>query len=282
MIETNVPFRKPKSNNAMTAMMQKFIERTFKIVDDVVIDFTNNKVGIRTKANDILTCSPVYSDPVPVAEGEPAQPQSIVDWELSQNIFGEMGFDIPAFAQARSFNDVKLGDIILDAAGKTFGWVIEKKVKSLLVKRPSGTSTTYTAPNVAMMGTGAPTYMVISSMMGGEMGTMLPMIMMMKEGGKDLKKMLPFMMMANQGQGAAGLNAMMPIMMMMGDSDSDMEKLLPMMMMMNPGMMNQMTGVPTQGTTTDQAAAQQANPMSGMMMQNNMMQMMMMQSFMGK
>jgi hypothetical protein len=84
-----------------------------------------------------------------------------------------------------------------------------------------------------MMGAGAPTYMVISNMISGEMGSMLPMIMMMKEGGKDLKKMLPFMMMANQGQGTAGVNAMMPIMMMMGDSDSDMEKMLPMMMFMN-------------------------------------------------
>lgn len=281
MIETNVPFIKPKTNKAMSSMMQKFIERTFKIVDDVVIDFTNNKVGIRTKDNDIITCSPVYAETIP--EGENQTPvKELVDWELNQNIFGEMGFEIPAFAQARSFSDVKLGDIILDAAGKTFGWVIEKKVKSLLVKRPSGTSTTYTAPNVAMMGTGAPTYMVVSSMLGGEMGTMLPMIMMMKEGGKDLKKMLPFMMMANQGQGMTGLNAMMPIMMMIGDSDSDMEKMLPMMMMMNPGMMSQMTGVPTQGAATDPNAAQQVNPMSGMMMQNNMMQMMMMQSFMGK
>lgn len=278
----DMPSSKSKTNNAMTSMMQKFMERSFKIVDDVVIDFTNNQVGIRTKDNNIVTCKPIYSDPVPVAEGEPSQPQTIVDWELCENIFGEMGFDIPAFAQARSFNDVKLGDIILDAAGKTFGWVIEKKVKSLLVKRPSGTATTYSAPNVTMMGAGTPTYMVISNMISGEMGSMLPMIMMMKEGGKDLKKLLPFMMMANQGQGTAGVNAMMPIMMMMGDSDSDMEKLLPMMMMMNPSMMNQMTGVPAQGNTTDQNVAQQANPMSGMMMQNNMMQMMMMQSFMGK
>ena len=129
-------------------MMQKFMERTFKIVDDVVIDFTNNKVGIRTKDNDIITCTPIYAESIPTKDGQVPQKQ-IVDWELNQNIFGEMGFEIPAFAQARSFNDVNLGDIILDASGKTFGWVIEKKIKSLLVKRPSGTSTTYTAPNVA-------------------------------------------------------------------------------------------------------------------------------------
>ncbi len=227
-----------------TGLAQKMINRMFKKVDGVKLDFMSGNIGLERDGS-IFTIQEVEKPEL--KDGESEKPS---EYYLSENLFAEMAMDMPAFAQATPLNKVQPRDLVLDQAGNVMGWATSATDKSIKIIKPNGQSTTYSPSKVEMMG-GGRTVMVISSMMTGNMNSMMPMLMLMQDedgddsgGMKDM--MMPLMMMQMGGQGQemeGGMNPMMMMMMLGKESgDSSMKEMLPMMMMMGGGMGGQPQG----------------------------------------
>lgn len=216
--------------------MQKMMDKMFKKVEGVVLDMTTGGVGVKRGES-------IYSLTTDVVEDKP-------EYCVGENMFEQLSFDIPAFAQSTPLTQVNEGDLVLSATGVPHGWAIKVNEKSLKVLKLDGAVTNVVPSKVLMMGAGQ-SVMVVKSLGGDQMGNMLPMLMLMEEKGSDgssLDKMLPMMMMMG-GMGATGGEAgaanpmanMMsnPMMMMAMMRDGDSEGLLddPLMLMAMSGMM---------------------------------------------
>lgn len=203
----------------MSNLQSKMMDRMFKKVEGVVVDMTTNSIGLVRDGS-------VFS----VSKDEDG------DYGLSENLFAEMSMSIPAFAQATPMANVKAGDLVLNAAGQPLGWVIKKTPKQLKVLKPSGQESTLSPAKSNLMGQGQ-TIMVVNSMMGENLQANMPMLMAMSDDGDAMDKMIPLMLMSQQGQaeGAPAMNPMMLMMMANGDGSNDMMKMMAMQQMMGSG-----------------------------------------------
>lgn len=197
-----------------------FMDRMFRQVDGVVWDLLSGKIGVQTSEG-IVT----YEKD---ADGNP---------EISLNLFDQFGMALPAFAQNTPQIAVVEGDLLVGAK-EILGWVVEKKEKSFVLMKPSGTRTTWSPPKVNIMGAVDGGVMVLRSLM-----SMLP-------------------------GGAGGLGAMQNMllpMMMLGGDDMDMSKIMPLMLFSQLG---------NPAVTGGDPAAAPAGGMGNMMQTMMMMQMM--------
>lgn len=198
----------------------KFLDRMFRKADGVVWDLMSGKVGVQTSEG-IVTID---------GEGDDAR--------ISINLIDEFGMALPAFAQSTPVDSIKVGDIIYRGKRDTISFVIEKKDNGKFrVMNTDGTSATWTAPKVSILGLDSGV-MVLRSLMTmlpngdkglGQMQGMLLPLMMMGGDNLDLDKMLPLMLMSQSGGlgDAAGGNMMqmMLMMQMMKGGDSPFSKL---------------------------------------------------------
>ena len=217
------------SNNLFGNMpgANKFMDRLFRKADGVVWDLMSGNVGIKT-ADGIATLT---------GEGDDAQ--------INVNLLDQFGMEIPAFAQSTPIDAVKAGDIIFFGASDRPGWVIEKKTSatnqpSFVLMKVDGTRSTWKPPKVTMLGMESGV-MVLRSLMSmlpggnagltGLQGALMPMMMMGMaggDGGMDLEKMLPMLLMG-QMQAAPVANADGTVV----AAPNPMAQMMPMMMMMS-------------------------------------------------
>lgn len=184
----------------------KFLDRMFRKADGVVWDLMSGKVGVQT------------SEGIVTIEGEGD------DARISINLLDDFGMALPAFAQSTPVDAIKVGDIIYRGKRDTISFVIEKKDNGKFrVMNTDGTSATWTAPKVSILGLDSGV-MVLRSLMtmlpngdkglGQMQGMLLPLMMM--GGDVDMDKMLPMMLMTQTGGlgGDAGGNLMQTMMLM--------------------------------------------------------------------
>lgn len=195
----------------MSTMKDKLLNRMFKKVENVVIDISTNSIGLK-KDGSIFT---VVTD----EDG----------YTLHENIFDQMSFTFPAFAQAVPIEQVNHLDMVLDSKGEIFGWVIDKKPKTLEVMRTTGQITRVAPAKANLLGAGQ-TIMVITNTFASMDQNSMQLMMLL--GDKDnstndtSSKMLPFLMM-QQAQQNQQMNPMMLALLSQGSSDID-----PMMLAM--------------------------------------------------
>ena len=196
--------------NLLGGTNNKFMDRLFRKVDNVVWDLMSGKLGVATK------------DGIATLEGEG------LDAQVNLNLLDQFGMSIPAFAQSTPIAGVAKGDIIFFGASDRPGWVIEKiagdeatgKRPKFTLMKVDGTTSAWTPPKVSMLGMESGV-MVLKSLL-----TMLP-------GGS---------------AGLGGLQTMLlPMLMMNGGDSSSIEDLLPMLLM---GQMQAAPVVAADGTTT--------------------------------
>ena len=202
----------------------KFMERFFRPVDEVVWDMMSGKVGFKTKDG---ICS---IDLGAVVDTEAP------DAQVSVNPFEDFGMAVPAFAQSVPVDSITLGDMIYSSSSnKVLGWVVKKNDKSFKLMKQDGTRSDWVPPKVQMIGFDSGV-MVLRSLMNmlpggasglGQMQSMLMPMMAMgmmgdgDSGAMDMKSMMPMMLMSQMGMGGAaapvggGMASMMPMMMMM-------------------------------------------------------------------
>ncbi len=187
----------------------KFVDRMFRKADGIVWDLMTGKVGVAT------------SDGIATIEGEGD------DARITVNVMDDFGVALPAFAQSTPPDAIKVGDIIYRGKRDTVSFVIEKKENGKFrVMNVDGTSSTWTAPKVQMLGfdSGVMVLRSLVSMLpngndglGQMQGNLLPMIMMAGgPDGLDMEKILPLMLMTQSGAaGTGGMGNMMQTMLMM-------------------------------------------------------------------
>lgn len=186
----------------------KFVDRMFRKADGIVWDLMTGKVGVQT------------SDGIATIEGEGD------DARITVNVMDDFGIALPAFAQSTPPEAIKVGDIIYRGKRDNVSFVIEKKENGKFrVMNADGTSTTWTAPKVSMLGfdSGVMVLRSLVSMLpngndglGQMQGNLLPMIMMAGgPDGLDMEKILPLMLMTQSGAASGGMGNMMQTMLMM-------------------------------------------------------------------
>jgi hypothetical protein len=204
--------------------MNKFMDRFFRKVDDVVWDMMTGRVGFNTAEGICSIDLGTISEDKTTAE----------DAQVSINPFDDFGMVVPAFAQSIPADQIALGDMIYSSSTKkVLGWVVEKSDKGFRLMRQDGTSSAWKAPKVQMLGFDSGV-MVLRSLMNmlpngstglGQMqGMLMPMMMsgmLDKDGGSEFDDMIPMMLMSQMGVGgvdpAAGgtmMSSMMQMMMM--------------------------------------------------------------------
>lgn len=187
----------------------KFVDRMFRKADGIVWDLMTGKVGVAT------------SDGIATIEGEGD------DARITVNVMDDFGIALPAFAQSTPPDAIKVGDIIYRGKRDNISFVIEKKDNGKFrVMNVDGTSATWTAPKVQMLGfdSGVMVLRSLVSMLpngndglGQMQGNLLPMIMLAGgPDGLDMEKILPLMLMTQSGAaGTGGMGNMMQTMLMM-------------------------------------------------------------------
>jgi hypothetical protein len=212
--------------NSLFNAQSKFMDRLFRKVDGLVWDVTTGKLGVDSP-DGVYTLETVAA--VPASGDQAAVPAS---YGISVNPFDGFGLPIPAFASNTSFEQINEGDLIVGAKG-ILGWVIAKKVSSLVLLDKEGMNKQYTPPKVAIIGQDG--CLVVKSLTGllgdgatGLQSSLLPLLMMGEGSNLDLEKMIPLMLFTQQGQGSAGTNSlaqMMPMMLMMSALKGDSRQL---------------------------------------------------------
>lgn len=208
----------------------KFMDMMLRKAEGVVWDMMTGRIGIQTDKG-IATLN---------GTGEDAQ--------VELNLMDQFGMAVPAFAQSTPVAAVNVGDLIYFGASDRTGWVIDKIAPADPTKQPKfklmkvdGSTTSWTAPKVSMLGMESGV-MVLRSMLSmlpggqaglqGVQGNMMLMMQMSSlngdEGGFDMEKMLPMMMMSQMAAAPAVVNAdgtttAAPV--------NPMAQMLPMMMM---------------------------------------------------
>lgn len=206
-------------NNMMNMNMgnlgEKMMNRFFRKVDNVVWDMVTGKIGVLSE-DGIASIS---------GEGDDAQ--------IELNLMDQFGMPVPAFAQSTPVDSVAVGDLIY-GNGRPKGWVVSVKEsksegvpKKFKIMTPSGTTTTWTPPKVAMLGFDSGV-MVLRSLLNmfsdkkeslGTMQSMLMPMLMMGGDNVDLDTIMPLMLMgqlgmSGDGSDAMGMNNMFQMMMM--------------------------------------------------------------------
>lgn len=211
----------------------KFMDRLFKPVDNVVWDMMTGRVGF--KSTDGI-CS------IELGVIDPANLNEAPDAQITINMFDDFGMVVPAFAQSVPVESIAMGDMIYSSqSNKVQGWVVKRNEsgKSFKIMKQDGTRSDWVPPKTSMIGFESGV-MVLRSLMnmlpGGAgglsqmQGMMMPMMMMSQMNGDDassgfdMKSMMPMMLMSQMGIGAApgapapagnAMAQMMPMMMMM-------------------------------------------------------------------
>lgn len=191
-----------QKENTMANLSGNMMDRFMIKVDNVVIDMTTGKMGIKNGGS---IFSADLSGELP---------------ELMENIFGEMSMEFPAFAQATPLENIQKGDIVVDGNKKAKGWVLEpSKDGKYKIISTTGNVSTYTPATNNFMG--GKTVMVVkdmlsSGMFGSIQSNLMPMLMMSGGADKDMEKMFQMMLLSNSG--------------MFGGGDGNMQNMMQMMM----------------------------------------------------
>ena len=177
---------------------EKFINKMFQRVDNVVWDMMSGGIGIQTP-DGILSLS---------LDTDNAEESQVV-----LNMFDDFGMALPAFAQSTPIESVNVGDLIYSSAsGKVLGWIVKKTEKSFRLLKPEGSVSQWNPPKVNMLGIDSGV-LVLRSLMsmlpGGQNGlagmqSMLMPMMMMGMGEGDLGDMMPMILMSQMGNAAGG------------------------------------------------------------------------------
>ena len=237
------------------SLTNKFMNRLFRRVGNVVWDLMSNSVGVQTDAG-ILTF--VIN---------PGQDGADDTYTVSANPIDSMGLSIPAFATQRPIEDVNIGDLVVGDTA-ILGWVVGKTAASLKLLDHNGMTKNWTPVKVQVLGgSGVLVVQNLLNLTGSAEGaqnfgaSLLPLLAL--GGGDDkLEKLIPFLLMQSGGLGgnAAAANnpmGMLPMMMMLkegGLGGGAGGKIDPIMLMamsgglggsaggMNPMMLLAMTG----------------------------------------
>lgn len=215
-----------KQNGMMNGMFDssKLMNRFFRKVDNMVWDLMSGRIGIATKDG--------------IVSLETSGEDDNKSYDVSVNMMDQFGMAVPAFAQNTPIEQVQIGDLIHGSRDIT-GWVIEKKGTAFTILKPNGTSVTWRAPKVKMMGLdGVNGVMVLRSLMNmmpgdgaaglqGMQNMMMPMLMA-SGGDMDFESIMPMMLMSQMGAGAVDADGKASPM-----GGMDMGGMMPMMMMMN-------------------------------------------------
>lgn len=205
------------------SFQNKFMKRLFRRVDNVVIDATTGKVGVRG------------DDGVYTISFDKDKTHTV-----SVDIFDQFNFSIPGFASQVEFEKVKAGDLVLNDKG-IGGWVVDKTSKTLKLADHTGSIKTYQPPKVNILGTTAPgtngvlVVQTLFSLTGSAEGaaglgqSLLPLMLLGGDNNGTIDKLLPLMLM----QGASGGEGMNPMMLMLAMKDGGLgggdDKLLKLM-----------------------------------------------------
>lgn len=186
------------------SLTNKYMNRMFRRVADLVWDLTSGQVGVQT-ADGIHTFS---ID----ADGNAS---------VNVNPFESFGVPIPAFATRKSLADVQQGDLIVGDKN-ILGWVVDKTTAALKLHDHNGNGKTYTPPKVGVLGIPDGVLVVQNLLnltgsqegMQGFAGSLMPLLMLQDGSGEGaLEKILPFMLMqqttGTQAGGAGGFNPLM-------------------------------------------------------------------------
>ena len=179
-----------KETNMFNVDTQNLKAKFFRQPKNVVIDGMTGKLGIQTD-NGVYT---------------------LQDGKLTTSMFN-MSLAIPAFAMRKPFSAIKAGDILVGEESDSLGFVILKGEDKVQVLDTDGKLTQQTEINTGMGSSGV--FVVESFSMGSEGGMNPGLMMALAMGGddKDMKGILPFMLMQG-GMGGEG-NQMAQTMMMM-------------------------------------------------------------------
>jgi hypothetical protein len=203
--------------NPLFNMQSKFLDRLFRRVPELVWDITTGKLGVQGP-DGIYTFE---STETLIGEGDNVEVST--EFSVSVNPLDGFGLPIPAFASPVKHEDIQVSDLIVGAKG-ILGWVKEKKANSLVLLDINGMTKQYTPPKVAIFGQDGS--LVVKSLGGllgdgaqGFQSSLLPLMMLGNGGaGLDFEKLIPIMLMTQQGSGSAGLAGMLPMLLLMGNN----------------------------------------------------------------
>lgn len=211
----------------MSLATNKFINRMFRRISDVVWDPMSGSTGVRT-TNGVFT----------IKFDEQGQ-----NPEVTVNPF-DMSIALPGFAMQTPHAEVNVGDLIVGESS-ILGWVVEKNAASYKLRDHTGHEKAYVPPKVAIMGvTGPLVVRNLFSVAGGAQGVagMLPMLMMLGGDEGKLEKILPLMLLTQQTPAVAGaapaanpMAAMLPFLLMKDGLGGKGSKMDPMMLLMLSG-----------------------------------------------
>lgn len=139
--------------------------------------------------------------------------------ELITNPLEALGFELPAFAILTPIADINIGDLIVKD-GKAVGFVSIASEGDFEVVRIDGFTGEYKPTSIKMFGQAAGVQVVKSMFnFGGDskdgMSNPLMLMALMGDNNKDMKSMLPFLLLGSSG-GTTGMNPLM-LMALMGD-----------------------------------------------------------------
>jgi len=192
-----------KMKSSFGGMGDKMMNRFFKRADNVVWDLMTGRIGVSTEEG-IITLE---------GTGE--------DATVELNLMDAFGMAVPAFAQSTPTDKVDVGDLIYNN-GKIKGWVTTVNTKkgenddevfrSFTLITPSGTSSTWRPPKVAMLGFDSGVMVLrslINMLPGGDTGLnsmqgMLMPMLMMGGGDMDMDSIMPMMLFSQLGASGEG------------------------------------------------------------------------------
>jgi hypothetical protein len=190
----------------------KFLNRMFRRIPNLVWDMSNGQIGIRNE-HGIHTLT--QTAPAAGATGRAAE----VLFGISVNPFESMAFPAPAYGIQTKHEDVETGDLLIGDKGP-LGWVTGKTEAAFKVLDISGQHKTISPPKVAILGgEGILVVKSLFGMVGGEsgfanlQGNLLPLLMA-SEGESDLDDILPLMLFSQSTGSGTSLQAMQPLLMM--------------------------------------------------------------------
>lgn len=176
----------------------KLTDMMFRKVDNVVYDLMSGAIAIK-KDSGLVSYNTKTE-------------------ELETNPIDNLGFTIPAFAILTPIAQVSEGDLIVSAKGAV-GFVTLAVDGKFEVVTTEGFATDYKPQTIKLFGQGASLQVVKSLFNFGDNkdSAMNPLMLMALMGdGKDMKSMLPFLLMGGSGLSGGSMNPLM-LMALMGD-----------------------------------------------------------------
>lgn len=212
------------ANSVFSSMVEKFKSAFIPEVDDKLAYTFNGELAVYHKKSDSYT--------------------AYVNGELVE-IPSNMVIKMPVFTINKPIDQLRAGDTIktksLDSSTYTYSVITEVRDGVIYSNTFCGNKKRSMAIKDFFMGQKTVTTVLSMNMFGGQQdngtanpfGNMNPMMLaLLSDGDTDLKKMLPFMMMGNAGN---GMNPMMLALLSGDDFGSGDDKWLIMAMMANQG-----------------------------------------------